>query len=158
MPETRCLTADMLEVGMAHEQAMVFTHEQVRQYCELCGDHNAIHHNQEAARLRFPGVADIVVPGGLIQISITGLFGSYLPGDGSLGLTFSPERFRKPVCPGDQIVVRIELSRLRGEIAEFDIAVSDAGGSQIGAAKARLVVPDDNYRTWWQANAAAAKA
>ena len=31
--------------------------------------------------------------------AITGIFGSSFPGDGSLGLTFTPDRFRKPVVP-----------------------------------------------------------
>jgi acyl dehydratase len=123
MPRTRCLTTDQLEVGMTHEVMFVFTHEQVAQYCALVGDMNAIHHDVEAARLRFPDVEDIIVPGGLLQACITGVFGSSFPGDGSLGLTLRPERMRKPVCPGDSITVTFEVTRLRGEIAEFTIKI-----------------------------------
>lgn len=150
MAETRCLTAAMLKVGMRHEARLSFTREQVDRYCALSGDLNAIHSDVEAARLRFPGVNDVIVPGGLIQIGITGLFGTVLPGDGSLGLTFTPERFRKPVCPGETVGVVIEIVRLRGEMVEFDIALSDAAGARLGAAKSRVLAPDEAYRAWWE--------
>ncbi len=154
MSATRCLTAPMLEVGMRHEARFTFTHEQVAQYCQLAGDRNAIHHDVEAARLRFPAVNDIIVPGGLVQISITGLFGTELPGDGSLGLTFAPERMRKPVLPGDIIVVAVELTRLRGEMAEFAITIRDDAGARIGSAVSRVMVPNDAYYAWWAARKA----
>ena len=152
MARTHCLTAASLDVGMTHEASFVFTHQQVADYCELCGDYNAIHHNVEAARLRFPDASDIIVPGGLIQISITGMFGSEFPGDGSLGLTFTPERFRKPVLPGEEISVRLEVTRKRGEMLEFEIAVFDRNKEQIGAAKSRLIAPDEAYQQWWKDN------
>ncbi len=151
MSASQCLTASMLEVGMRHDCELSFSREQVETYCALSGDHNAIHHDVEAAQLRFPGVDDIVVPGGLIQIAITGLFGSLLPGDGSLGLTFTPERFRKPVCPGDVIGVSVEVTRLRGPMVELDVTIRDAGGTRIGTASSRVLAPDDAYRAWWEA-------
>jgi len=149
MAETRCLTADMLEVGMTHVETLMFTHEQVAQYCDLAGDRNAIHRDVEAARLRFPDVDDIIVPGGLIQISITGLFGTAIPGDGSLGLTFSPERMRKPVCPNEKLVIHIELTRKRREMAEFNILIEYADGVQVGRATSRVIGPDQRYHDWW---------
>lgn len=147
----KCLTAEMLTVGMQAQQQFTFTREQVDTYCELCGDINAIHRDLEATRLRFPDVRDIVVPGGLIQIVITGMFSTQLPGDGTLGLTFTPDRFRKPVCPGDTITVTIEVSKIRGELVEVDVFVDDEQGTRIGSAKSRLVAPDDTYRAWWEA-------
>ena len=152
MAVTQCSTAASIEVGMVHEASFVFSHDEVAAYCKLCGDHNAIHHSVEAAALRFPEARDIIVPGGLIQISITGIFGSQFPGDGSLGLTFTPERFRKPVFPGETIRVRLEVTRKRGEMIEFDIAVFDPNDEQIGAAKSRLIAPDDGYHAWWSEN------
>ena len=151
MPDTECLTASMLEVGMRHQARLSFTQEQVEQYCTLCGDRNAIHRDLEAARLRFPDVRDIVVPGGLIQISITGIFGSRFPGDGTLGLTFTPDRLRRPVCPGDEILVTLEVTRLRGPIVEMDITVDDTEGERLSTAKAKLIAPDEDYRRWWEA-------
>jgi acyl dehydratase len=152
MPETQCLTAAMLQVGMRHTARLAFTREQVDAYCALCGDRNAIHRDLEAARLRFPGVRDIVVPGGLVQISITGIFGSEFPGDGCLGLAFSPERFRKPVCPGDELKVTLEITKVRGPLLEVDVALYDETGEQLSAAKAKLMAADDAYRQWWEAN------
>ena len=134
---------------MTHVETLMFTHEQVAQYCDLARDRNAIHRDVEAARLRFPDVHDIIVPGGLIQISITGLFGTAIPGDGSLGLTFSPERMRKPVCPNEALVVRIELTRKRREMAEFNIVIEDADGGHVGRATSRVIGPDQRYRDWW---------
>lgn len=150
MTETNCLTAAMLEVGMRHEARMSFTREQVEQYCALSGDHNAIHRDPDAARLRFPDVKDIVVPGGLIQINVTGVFGSRFPGDGTLGLTFTPDRMRRPVCPGDEILVTLEISRIKGPILEVDIKLSDEEGKRIGSAQAKLIAPDDLYLRWWE--------
>jgi acyl dehydratase len=149
MPNTKCLTASMLEVGMRHRARLSFSTEQVKQYCALSGDHNAIHHDPEAAHLRFPDARDIVVPGGLIQISVTGIFGSEFPGDGCLGLTFVPERFRKPVYPGDAIDVEIIVTKVRGPMVEVDITMRDSEANLISTAKSKLVAADDAYRDWW---------
>jgi acyl dehydratase len=150
MPDTNCLTASMLEVGMRHRTTLSFTREQVAQYCALSGDWNAIHRDLEAARLRFPDVPDIVVPGGLVQISVTGIFGTEFPGDGSLGLTFTPDRLRKPVCPGEEIRVTIEVTRIRGPMVELDITLDDDRGRRVTSAKVKLMAPDDRYRAWWE--------
>lgn len=154
MPQTNCQTAAMLSVGMTHEERVSFSREEVARYCELANDRNAIHHDVAAARVRFPGVADIIVPGGLLQIAITGLFGTVLPGDGSLGLTFEPERMRKPVCPNEDVVIRLEITRIRAGIIEFDVGVTSGSGEPISGAKARVFAPDENYREWWLAQQA----
>lgn len=150
MSETQCLTAAMLSVGQRHEAHFCFSREDVARYCALANDRNAIHHDVAAARLRFPDVADIIVPGGLLQIAITGLFGSVFPGDGSLGLTFEPERMRRPVCPGDVVVVTLEVARIRAHIIEFKVGVNAEDGSIISGAVARVLAPDEGYRAWWE--------
>jgi len=147
---TDCLAASMLQVGMRHQEKLTFSREQVHRYCALSGDRNAIHRDLEAAQLRFPDVKDIIVPGGLIQICVTGIFGTRFPGDGCLGLTFTPERFRKPVCPGDEITVTIEVTRIKGAIVEVDVALDDDQGARIGSAKSKLLAPDEAYRRWWE--------
>jgi len=150
MPMTKtCLTAAMLKVGMRHSARLSFNREQVRQYCALSGDYNSIHANPEAARLRFPDARDIVVPGGLIQISVTGIFGSEFPGDGCLGLTFVPERFRKPVFPGDEIAVDIVITKICGLMIEVDVTLNDQQGNLIATAKSKLIAPDETYLQWW---------
>ena len=149
MPRTQCLTTSALEVGMRHSARLSFTREQVERYCALSGDYNSIHADPEAARLRFPGAHDIVVPGGLIQISITGLFGTEFPGDGCLGLTFVPERFRKPVFPGDQVTVEIVISKIRGPMIEVDVTLKDDQDNVISTARSKLIGPDDTYHEWW---------
>ena len=145
-----CLTAPMLKVGMRYEKRISFSRQDVDTYCTLAGDKNSIHNNLEAARVRFPEIGDIVVPGGLLQIAIAGLFGSYFPGDGSLGLTFEPDRVRKPVCPGDDLLIGLEVTRMRGDMAEFKIVITDSEGNQISGAKARVMLPDATYREWWE--------
>lgn len=138
---------------MRHRKRLVFDRAQVQQYCEFSGDHNAIHRDAEAARLRFPGARDIVVPGGLIQISVTGIFGSEFPGDGCLGLTFVPERFKKPVFPDDEIDVEIVVTRVRGPMIEVDVTMRDCDQNLIATAKSKLIVADDAYREWWSRQA-----
>lgn len=153
MTRTRCLTATMLEEGMRHEARLAFTREQVDRYCDLVGDYNAIHRDLDAARLRFPDIHDIVVPGGLIQTTVSALFGTLFPGDGTLGLTFCPERFRRPVCPGDEIAVMLTVSRiLRGGIVDMAIEVRDAAGEPLSKGAARVLAPDQAYQDWWQEN------
>lgn len=150
MRKTNCLTSAMLKVGMRRETKMSFTRDQVTRYCALSGDDNAIHRDRDAARLRFPEVADIVIPGGLIQIGITGIFGSQFPGDGTLGLAFTPERMRKPVCPEEEILVTLEITKIRGPILEIEIDIHDDQGERIGGAQAKVIAPDDAYRQWWE--------
>jgi len=150
VPATECLTAEMMEVGMRQVIRLAFTHEQVAQYCALTGDQNAIHRDLEAARVRFPAIPDIVVPGGLLQTTVSGLFGTRLPGDGSLGLSFTPERLREPICPGQEIEVTLEVTRLRAGIVELDVSVNDRHGRRITGAKAKVLPPDPAYRRWWE--------
>lgn len=157
MSSTECLTAGMLEVGMRHVADLSFSHEQVAQYCALTGDGNAIHRDLAAARVRFPGIRDIVVPGGLIQTTVSGLFGTRFPGDGSLGLTFTPERLREPVCPGDRIQVTLEITRIRAGIVEVDVTVDGRDGTRITSAKAKILPPDETYRRWWEEQASSAQ-
>ena len=152
MPATQCNTPDMLSIGQKYNALLTFSEEQVRQYCALSGDHNAIHRDPEAAALRFPGAHDIIVPGGLIQITVTGLFGTQFPGDGCLGLSFVPERFRKPVFPGDQLGVEIEITRIRGPLLEVGVTIRDPDGEVISTASSKLMAADDAYRDWWQAH------
>jgi acyl dehydratase len=150
MPQTQCLTASMLEVGQSHTERFSFTREQVNAYCDLTGDRNGIHRDLEAARLRFPGIADIVVPGGLIQATVSGVFGTRFPGDGALGLSFMPQRFRRPVCPGDVIQVSYRITRIKAMILEVDIAIDDLGANPISSAQAKVLAPDAVYRAWWE--------
>jgi acyl dehydratase len=154
MTQTDCLTAPMLAVGDRHSARLRFSREQVATYCALTGDANAIHRDPEAARLRFPGVTDIVVPGGLIQSTVSGLFGTRFPGDGTLGLTFIPERFRKPVLPDEEVVVTFEITRIKAAIIEIDILVTDAAGAALTQAKAKVLAPDAAYRAWWEGHRA----
>jgi acyl dehydratase len=148
--QTRCFTADMLEVGQTHRVPMRFSREQVDAYCALTGDRNAVHRELAAARVRFPDIRDIVVPGGLIQTCVSGVFGTDFPGDGSLGLTFTPERMRKPVCPGDLLQVTFEITRIKGPVLEVDIRVDDAEGERVSTAKAKVLAADAAYRAWWE--------
>jgi len=149
MPKTKCLTTSMLEVGMRHRARLSFSREQVQRYCDLSGDYNAIHENPEAARRRFPDARDIVVPGGLIQITVTGIFGTEFPGDGCLGLTFVPERFRKPVFPGDEIDMDIVVSKIRGPMMEVDVTLTGPQGDILSTAKSKLIGPDESYFQFW---------
>jgi acyl dehydratase len=153
MSQTRCLTASMLETGMRHEARLSFSRNDVDRYCALVADHNAIHRDLDAARVRFPDAHDVVVPGGLVQTRISALFGTEFPGDGTLGLTFSPERLRRPLFPGDELVVTLEVARvIRGGIVEMKIEVADPQGNRISEATAKVVPPDDAYREWWKAH------
>ncbi len=150
MRGNNCLTKEMLKVGMTFEKELFFSKDDVDTYCSLSGDRNSIHSNLDAARRRFPGIKDVVVPGGLLQIAIAGLFGSDFPGDGSLGLTFEPERVRRPICPGDSVRIVLEVTKIRGQLAEFEIMIRNSEGEQISGAKSRVMLPDQDWRAWWE--------
>ena len=145
---TNCLTSSMIKVGDILERKISFTHQDVVDYCNLAKDFIAIHHDIEAARLRFPNIKDIVVPGALLQISIAMLCKS-LSGDGSLGLTFEPERVKRPVCPGDELLVKLELVRKKLIWLNLKLRLK-MSGFQVSGAKSRVLLPDDSYRKWWE--------
>lgn len=87
------------------------------------------------------------------QTRISALFGTEFPGDGTLGLTFSPERLRRPLYPGDELVVTLEVARLiRGGIVEMQIGIADPEGNRVSEATAKVVPPDAAYRAWWEEN------
>ena len=67
MKSTNCLTSSMIKVGDILEKKISFTHQDVVNYCNLAKDFNSIHHDIEAARMRFPEIRDIVVPGALFK-------------------------------------------------------------------------------------------
>ncbi len=151
MINTKCMTADMFEVGNEYTKTLSFSRKQVDVYCELTADRNAIHREPEAAQVRFPGVQGIIVPGGLIQSTVSGFFGTEFPGDGAIGLSFVPERFRSPVCPDDKIEIHFVITRIRGAVLEVDITINSDTGERLTSAKAKVLAPDDTYRDWWQA-------
>jgi acyl-CoA thioesterase FadM len=62
-----------------------------------------------------------------------------------------PERFRKPVLPNEEVQVTLEITRIKGAIVDIDISVEDAQGQRLTSAQARVLAPDDAYRTWWEA-------
>ncbi len=149
MKSSQCSTSSMLDIGSALTKTVSFSREQVVQYCQLTGDHSAIHRELEAAQIRFPGVKDIIVPGSLIQSTVSAFFGTEFPGDGAVGLSFVPERFRSPVCPGDEIKVNFVITRIRGPILEVDIALDNHEGERVTNVKAKVLAPDEAYRSWW---------
>ena len=149
MKSSQCLTSSMLEVGSTLSKTVSFSREQVAQYCQLTGDHSAIHRELEAAQIRFPGVKDIIVPGSLIQSTVSAFFGTEFPGDGAVGLSFVPERFRSPACPGDKIEVNFIITRIRGPVLEVDIALNNSKGERLTNVKAKVLAPDEAYRNWW---------
>ena len=61
-----------------------------------------------------------------------------------------PERFRKPVFPGDRIAVEIEITRIRGPLIEVSVTLKDADEAVLSTASSKLMAADDTYRDWWQ--------
>jgi hypothetical protein len=59
------------------------------------------------------------------------------------------------VCPGEVVNVVIEVARIRGELVELDVAISNAEGASIGGAKSRVLAPDKGYQEWWASRQAA---
>lgn len=88
------------------------TPEDIRDFCNLSGDHNPLHTDDAFAKTTIHG--GVIAPGALIFSLSTGLFNALGFGDGTtianLGMT---QAYRKPVKPGDKIRVDVEVAGKR---------------------------------------------
>ena len=57
---------------------------------------------------------------------------------------------RKPVLPGEEVIVTLTVSCIKGALVDFAITITDAAGARVSGAQARVMAPDEAYRTLWE--------
>lgn len=119
-------------VGMPREGASAerSKHIDVRDMClfpDMTGDGNPLHLDKEVARGVLFG--RLIVQCGVTSGLLNALIAEDLPGPGSVFLNVN-WRVVKPVCIGDTITARVEVTRVRGDepICELVTTVRNQNG------------------------------
>ena len=101
-----------LALGQSAETARTFTAADLDEYADLTGDANPLITGADYARGR--GLEGQLVPGGLLGGLFSYLLGTQLPGPGT---NYLKQRlfFPNPAYPGEELVARVEIVRLRPE-------------------------------------------
>jgi acyl dehydratase len=94
------------------------------------GDHNPLHHDQDAARASRFG--EIIVQGGVTSAILNAVVAERLPGPGTVFLQVD-WRFLAPVRPGDEITGAVEVLEVRQDkpITKLRTAVSRQDGTVV---------------------------
>lgn len=100
--EVNHYTFEELEAGHAESFTVTVTEEMMGRFCEITGDVNPLHREEEFAKRK--GYGSTVVYGMLTASFLSTLAGVYLPGEHSL-IRSVETKFVKPVFPGDTLTV-----------------------------------------------------
>jgi 3-oxoacyl-[acyl-carrier protein] reductase len=139
---------DAIEVGRTEEFLHTITDEEISSFCELTGDNNPLHMDNEfAKKTNFKGR---VVHGMLTASFISTMIGTRLPGKGALWYE-QHLKFLEPVRVGDTIKIYakvIHKSETQRIIVLETIIFNSAGGKVIdGEAKVKVLEnPEVNTR------------
>ena len=110
-----------LQVGMTESFTKIITQEMMDSFCELSGDTNPLHRDEEYAKSR--GFQDRVVYGMLTASFISTLGGCYIPGKYCI-IQGVETKFLRPVYVGDEITVTGEVVDIREELNYIEIKVT----------------------------------
>lgn len=108
-------------IGMKESFSVVITSEMVDKFCDITGDINPLHRNEEFAKSK--GFSGTVVYGMLTSSFLSTLAGCYLPGERSL-IREVDVKLKKPVFIGDRLTITGEVTDLRAEFQIFDMKVT----------------------------------
>lgn len=105
------MTMNPFYVGQKASQRKAFSYEEVRFYCtRLSGDDNPLHSDDDYARsINFPAC---IVPGIMVTSLFGGIFGSSLPGNGTVQLG-QTAKFMAPVFVNEEVEAVIEITHIR---------------------------------------------
>lgn len=99
-----------LKIGDLASMEKIFSQEEVNRFAEISGDSNPVHFDKEyAGRTLFK---QPIVHGMLTASLFGGLFGSTLPGKGTIYLGQNLT-FLKPVFVGEEVKATIEVTKIR---------------------------------------------
>ena len=133
-------TFDEIAVGDSAEVTRVVEKTDIELFAVVSGDVNPAHLDAEyAAGTRFKGVIMHGMWGGAV---ISSLLGTKLPGPGTIYLSQSLA-FRRPVCIGDRITVRVTAKSKRDDKKQvvFDCVAVNQNGDTVIDGEALVMAP-----------------
>ncbi len=119
-----------LAVGQRASRTLTVTHEHVKKYAEITGDHNPLHFDEEFASATSFG--KLVVHGGITAGMFNALVAEDLPGPGTVFMSQQLE-YVAPVFVGDTIVGEVEVLEIheRKPVTRLRIEVRRADGEVV---------------------------
>ena len=125
------------QVGDCAEIAHCFTAGDVEAFCQLCGDNNPLHMDENYAKSTLAGGR--VVHGLLTASWISTLIGTRLPGAGALWNRFAVD-WKRMVRIGDQVVFKATVTHVQTEMLELELEGRRQDGELVLEATARVML------------------
>jgi acyl dehydratase len=138
-------TFDEIAVGESAEVTREVGKTDIELFAVVSGDVNPAHLDHDyAANTRFKGVIMHGMWGGAL---ISSLLGTRLPGPGTIYLSQSLA-FKRPVCPGDQVTVRVSVKSKRDDkkLVTFDCSAVNQRGETVIEGEAVVLAPTEKVR------------
>ncbi len=120
----------VLKVGQKATRQMAVTHETVKSYAELTGDHNPLHFDEEfAGRTRF---GRLISQGGIATGLLHALVAMDMPGPRTVFMQ-QEWHFPKPVYIGDTIRAQATVKSInpRHPVATIDFRITNHDGVEV---------------------------
>ncbi len=138
-------TFDEIAIGESAEVTREVGQTDIELFAVVSGDVNPAHLDAEyAAGTRFKNVIMHGMWGGAV---ISSLLGTRLPGPGTIYLSQSLA-FKRPVCLGDQVTVRVEVKSKRDDkkLVTFDCVAVNQRGEKVIEGEAVVLAPTEKVR------------
>ena len=138
-------TFDEIAVGESAEVTREVGKTDIELFAVVSGDVNPAHLDHDyAANTRFKGVIMHGMWGGAL---ISALLGTRLPGPGTIYLSPSLA-FKRPVCLGDQVTVRVSVKSKRDDkkLVTFDCSAVNQRGETVIEGEAVVLAPTEKVR------------
>ncbi len=130
-----------MELGQSAQTVRTFTTADLEEYADLTGDMNPMITDADYARDQ--GLEGQLVPGGLLGGLFSYLLGTQLPGPGT---NYLKQRlhFPNPAYPGQELIARIEIVRLRPEkqLVNLSTFCADLSGRIVCHGEALVLASD----------------
>ena len=120
MPAVNTYTYEELETGLTAEMEHRFSEEHLTAFCEMTNDTHPLHTDRAYAEAH--GFEGVIAHGALISSYCSGIIGLYLPGENAI-IVSQEFKFRKPLYPGEDIVVRGEIKEKEDRFKTITVAV-----------------------------------
>jgi acyl dehydratase len=130
-----------LKIGQTAAAKRIFTAEDLAEYADLTKDTSPLFNDAEYARQL--GFKDRIIPGPLLSGMFSDLLGTKLPGRGTNWLK-QKLHFPAQAYVGDEIIVRVEIIRLRPEkdLVNLSGTCTNSSGELVCQAQSLVLVRD----------------
>lgn len=128
-----------LSLGQEATLTITVTEDDIVKFAEISGDTNPVHLDQEyAATTMFK---ECISHGMLTASYISAVFGTILPGPGSIYVTQSL-KFTAPVKIGDTVLTTVKITQLNPDKSRAIFnTVCEVGGNPVLKGEAELMIP-----------------